>query len=99
MVAKDQLKSIVERIERLDAEIKDLNSDKSDIYKEAKSNGFDVKVLRKIIADRRKDKSELDEFETFYQLYAIALGMLPDFEPISETGTEHATRAPAQEFA
>ena len=100
MVAKDQLKSIVERIERLDAEIKDLNADKSDIYKEAKSNGFDVKVLRKIIADRRKDKSELDEFETVYQLYATALGMLPDFEPISETGTEYAiARAPAQEFA
>ena len=99
MVAKDQLKSIVERIERLDAEIKDLNSDKSDIYKEAKSNGFDVKVLRKVIADRRKDLSDREEFDYIYDLYASALGMLPDFEPISEIGTEHATRAPAHEAA
>ena len=99
MVAKDQLKSIVERIERLDAEIKDLNSDKSDIYKEAKSNGWDVKVLRKVIADRRKDSSEREDFEAIYDLYASALGMWPHFEPADETGTEYATRAPAHEAA
>ena len=83
MVAKDQLKSIVERIERLEEEIKSLNDDKRDMYAEAKSNGFDTKVLKKVIADRRKDLSEREEFDAIYDLYASALGMLPDFEPIT----------------
>jgi uncharacterized protein (UPF0335 family) len=74
-VAQDQLRSFVERIERLEEEIKALNTDESDIYKEAKGQGFDTKVLRKIIADRRKDAGELQEFETLYDLYASALGM------------------------
>jgi uncharacterized protein (UPF0335 family) len=74
-VADDLLRSFVERIERLEEEIKALNDDKSDIYKEAKGQGFDTKVLRKIIADRRKDTGELQEFETLYDLYASALGM------------------------
>lgn len=89
------LRSIVERVERLEEEIKSLNEDKRDIYAEAKSNGFDVKVLKKIIADRRKDTAERQEFEAIYDLYAKALGMLPDFE----TGTPVATRARAQEAA
>ena len=99
MVAKELIRSIVERIERLEGEIKDLNSDKSDIYKEARSNGFDVKVLRQVIALRKKDAAEIEEQDAIRDLYLQALGMLPDFEPISETGTEHATRAPAHEAA
>src|SRR6185437_7114806 len=74
-VAQDQLRAFVERIERLEEEIKALNDDKSEVYAEAKGNGFDVKVLRKIIADRRKDYSARMEFETIYDLYAAALGM------------------------
>src|SRR6185437_12302578 len=72
-VAQDQLRSFVERIELLETEIADLNSDKSEVYKEARSNGFDVKVLRKVIADRRKDATERAEFETLYDLYVAAL--------------------------
>lgn len=75
-VAQDQLRSFVDRIERLETEIADLNADKSEVYKDAKGNGFDVKVLRKVIADRRKDASERAEFETIYELYMTALGSL-----------------------
>lgn len=74
-VAADLLQSLVRRIESVEDEITALNSDKSEIYKEAKSAGFDVKVMRKLIADRRKDASERAEFETIYELYADALGM------------------------
>jgi uncharacterized protein (UPF0335 family) len=74
-VAQDQLQSFVRRIESVEDEINALNSDKSEIYKEAKGAGFDVKVMRKLIADRRKDASERAEFETIYDLYAAALGM------------------------
>lgn len=74
-VAADQLRAFVERIERLEEEQRGINQDKSEVYKEAKGNGFDVKVLRKLIADRRKDRAELTEFETIYELYAAVLGM------------------------
>ena len=59
--AADRLRSLVERIERLDEEKKVLSSDIKDIFAEAKSAGFDVKVLRKLIADRRQDADELEE--------------------------------------
>jgi len=72
-MAQDQLRSFVDRIERIETEIADLNGDKSEVYKEAKGNGFDVKVLRKVIADRRKDAGERAEFETLYDLYVAAL--------------------------
>lgn len=74
-VATDMLQSFVRRIESLDDEILTMNADKSEVYKEAKGNGFDVKVLRKLISDRRKDSNERVEFETIYELYAEALGM------------------------
>ena len=77
-VAKDQLRSIVERVERLHEERKAIADDIRDIYVEAKSNGFDTKVLKKIVADRQKENSELDEFNAIYDLYATALGMLSD---------------------
>jgi uncharacterized protein (UPF0335 family) len=77
-VAADQLRSIVERIERLEEEKKALQEDIKDVYAEAKGNGFDVKVLRKIISIRKRDRAELDEEETLLELYLRALGMLPD---------------------
>lgn len=80
-VAREQLRAIVERIERIETDIADMNSDKRDIYAEAKANGFDTKVLKKVVADRRKDASERQEFEAIYDLYAAALGMIPAFEP------------------
>lgn len=74
-IAAAQLRSIVERIERVDGEIKDLNADKADIYGEAKANGYDTKALKKIVALRRKDANEREEEEAILELYKNALGM------------------------
>ena len=93
--ARDQLRSIVERIERLEEEIKDLNSDKSDIYKEARSNGFDVKVLRQVIALRKKDSAEIEEQDAIRDLYLKALGMIPDFEPVVDNPENYVNGARA----
>lgn len=81
-VARDQLRAFVERIERMNEEKAAINADISDIYKEAKGNGFDTKVLKKIIADRSKDANERMEFDALYELYAVALDMVaePDFD-------------------
>jgi len=72
-----QLKAIVERIERLLEEIKTLQADVKDVYAEAKGNGFDTKILRKIISLRKKDTAERQEEEALLDLYMHALGMLP----------------------
>jgi len=74
-VAGDQLRAFIERIERMHEERKAISDDIAEIYKEAKGNGFEVKVLRKIIADRAKDPNEQAELEAIYDLYAAALGM------------------------
>ena len=79
-VAADQLRSIVERIERLEEEKKALAEDIKDVYAEAKGNGFDTKILRKLISMRKRDRAELDEEETILELYLRALGMLPSAE-------------------
>jgi uncharacterized protein (UPF0335 family) len=75
-VAADQLRSFVERIERIEEEIKERNADKSDIYKEAKMNGFDVKVMRKLIAIRREDYAERQEEDAILEIYMQSLGMI-----------------------
>ena len=74
-IAGDQLKSIVERIERLEEEKAGLASDIRDVFAEAKGNGFDVKVLRQIIRLRKVDNAERDEQEALLDLYMKALGM------------------------
>ena len=74
-VAIDRLRSIVERIERLEEEKKALSSDIKDIFAEAKSAGFDTKVLRQLIAIRKHDAAEVEEQETLLDVYRRALGM------------------------
>ncbi|MBO9458989.1 DUF2312 domain-containing protein [Labrenzia sp. R5_0] len=74
-VAADQLRSIVERIERLEEEKKVLSDDIKDVYAEAKGNGFDVKILRKVISLRKKQPHEREEEEAVLDLYLHALGM------------------------
>lgn len=69
------LKAVLERIEYLDEEIKGLNEGKRDIYKEAKSNGLDVKALKHLISLRRQDPGERSERETIVDLYKQAIGM------------------------
>jgi uncharacterized protein (UPF0335 family) len=80
MVAREQLKSVVERIERLEEEKKAIADDIRDVYAEAKANGFDTKVLRQVVSLRKKDLTERQEEEAVRDLYLQALGMLPDFE-------------------
>ena len=74
-IAADQLKSIIERIERLEEEKAGIAGDIKDVFAEAKANGFDVKVLRKIIALRKRDHDERQEEEAILELYLQAMGM------------------------
>ncbi len=74
-IAAAQLKSIVERIERLEEEKKAIADDIKDVYGEAKGNGYDTKVLRSIIALRKRDASEREEADAILDLYKQALGM------------------------
>ena len=74
-IAADRLRSLIERIERLEEERKALGSDIKDIYAEAKSAGFDVKVLRQIIRIRKQEPADVEEQETLLDVYRRALGM------------------------
>lgn len=74
-IAADRLRSLVDRIERLEEERKALGSDIKDIYAEAKSAGFDVKVLRQLIRIRKQEPAEVEEQETMLDVYRRALGM------------------------
>ena len=78
--AREQLRQLVERIERLEEEKQAIAADIREVYAEAKSLGFDTKVLRKVIAMRKKDPQEREEEEAMLALYLQALGMLPDAE-------------------
>ena len=75
--AKGQLKSLVERIERLEEEKKALAGDIKEVYGEAKAHGFDTKILRKVIGLRKRDRQERAEEEAMLDLYLSALGMIP----------------------
>jgi uncharacterized protein (UPF0335 family) len=74
-VAADRLRSLVDRIERLEEERKALGSDIRDIFAEAKSAGFDVKVLRQLIRLRKQEPADVEEQETLLDVYRRALGM------------------------
>ncbi len=74
-IAVERLRSLIERIERLEEERKALGNDIKDIYGEAKSAGFDVKVLRTIIRLRKQEPAEIEEQETLLDVYRRALGM------------------------
>ena len=77
-VAAERLASIVDRIEKLEEERKLLQEDIKDIYTEAKSAGFDPKVLRMVIVSRKKDQSEWEEQQALLEAYMKALGQLAD---------------------
>lgn len=74
-IAGERLRSIVERIERLEEERKALGSDVKDIYIEAKSAGFDVKVVRQLIRIRKQEPADVEEQETLLDVYRRAIGM------------------------
>jgi uncharacterized protein (UPF0335 family) len=72
-VAGDQLRTIVERIENIEEEIKELTEAKKEVYLEAKGNGFDVKTLREVIRVRKQNQKERDEQETLIEVYLQAI--------------------------
>jgi uncharacterized protein (UPF0335 family) len=72
----NQIKSIVARIENIEAQIRELGSDRGDVYKEAKGNGFDAKALRKIIALRKLSSEDRAAQEQILETYMNALGMI-----------------------
>ena len=67
-IAADRLRSIIERVERLEEERKALSGDIKDIFSEAKSAGFDVKVIKQIIALRKREPAEVEEQETLLDI-------------------------------
>ena len=79
-VAGEQLKSFIERIERLEEEKRALSGDIKEVYAEAKGTGFEPKIMRQIIKLRKMDKQEVDEEESLLDLYKRALGMAPEVQ-------------------
>ncbi|MDG1438639.1 MAG: DUF2312 domain-containing protein [Emcibacteraceae bacterium] len=75
-IAADALKSFIERIERLEEEKKAMADDIKDIYGEAKSTGFDPKIMRQIVRIRKMDETERQEQEALLDVYTHALGMI-----------------------
>ena len=73
--AKDQLKSLIERIERLEEERAALSADVREIYSEAKSFGFDTRIIRQVVRLRKLDRADRQEQEAILDLYLSALGM------------------------
>lgn len=74
-IAADHLRAFVERIERLEEEKAALTGDIRDVYAEAKSSGFDAKVLRQVVRLRKLDRHDYQEQEALLDLYKAALGM------------------------
>ncbi|PTS87344.1 DUF2312 domain-containing protein [Sphingomonas sp. HMWF008] len=75
IIAADQLRLLIERIERLEEEKKGIADDIKDVYGEAKSTGFDVKTIRAIVRLRKMEKHHRDEAEMMMETYLQALGM------------------------
>lgn len=74
-IAEDALRQFIERIERLEAEKTALSADIKDVYSQAKSQGFDPKIMRRIVSLRKMEAHELEETEQLLDLYKAALGM------------------------
>ncbi|QIG81400.1 DUF2312 domain-containing protein [Stakelama tenebrarum] len=75
VIAADQLRLLIERIERLEEEKKGIADDIKDVYNEAKSTGFDVKTMRQIVRLRKMEKHDRDEAEALLETYKNALGL------------------------
>lgn len=76
-IAREQIRALIERIERLEEEKKSISDDIRDVYAEAKGNGFDATIMRQIVKLRRMDAAERQENQTVLELYEHALGMKP----------------------
>lgn len=76
VVAADLLRQLIERVERLEAEKKDIMDDIKEVFAEAKAQGFDVKTMKRIISLRGMEKHQRDEADALLETYAAALGMV-----------------------
>ena len=74
-VTADELRQFIERYEHLEAEKKDITEQQKEVMAEAKGRGYDTKVMRKVIALRKRDKDDLAEEEAVLEMYKAALGM------------------------
>lgn len=88
--AQGQLRSLIERIERLEEEKKAIAADIKEVYGEAKANGFDTKIMRKVVSLRKKDAAERSEEEAILDLYLSALGMIVSDDAATSTAGEAA---------
>lgn len=88
-VAGDRLRSFIERVERLEEEKRGLAEDIKEVFSEAKGAGFDTKIMRQIIKDRRMDADDLREQESLINIYKRALGMFSS-TPLGEAAMERA---------
>jgi uncharacterized protein (UPF0335 family) len=79
-----RLRSFVERIERIETEIGELNDDKKDVYAEAKSDGYDVKILREVVRLRKQDQNERDEHDSLLDVYLQAIEKAPALQQAAE---------------
>ncbi len=75
-VAADELRQFIERIENLEAEKKDITDAQKEVYAEAKGRGYDTKVMRKIVRDRKRSEEDIAEEEAVLEMYRAALGMV-----------------------
>lgn len=87
-VAGEQLKSFIERLERLAEEVRALKGDAKEVMAEAKGAGFDIAIIRQILKIRGMNQADLDEQEALLDIYMRAIGMLPDFEKDEEQAAE-----------
>ena len=88
-----QLRAIVERIERLEDDKKVISADIGEVYAEAKANGFDTKIIRKVVALRKKEAAARDEEQALLDTYMAALGMLSD-TPLGQAALEREGLTP-----
>ena len=72
-IAGDRLRSFVERIERIDEDLRAMNDEKKDVFAEAKGEGFDIKILKEVIRLRKQDQDERDEREALLDIYLRAV--------------------------
>ena len=86
--AQTQLKSIIERVERLEQEKAEIAEQIKEVFAEAKGNGFDTKIMRQIVKIRRMDQADLDEQETLLDVYLRALGMRPGMDDEDQRAAE-----------
>jgi uncharacterized protein (UPF0335 family) len=75
-VTADELRQFIERYERLEAEVKDIKDSQKEVMAEAKGRGYDTKVMRKVIALRKRNRDDIAEEEAVLEMYMSALGMV-----------------------